>query len=164
MALIKQPNSRHCFVCGVENPFGLRLSFYVPKPGEVTAEYTIPRQFQGYPGVAHGGVVAAMLDEVAGRALMGFEVVHPRFMFTARINVRYRRNVPVEQPLRLVGQAVRVKSRTAVAQAFLYDQTDELLAEAEAMLVDVPPEVLASANLEALGWKIYPDAEPERPS
>jgi hypothetical protein len=51
-----QPNSRHCFVCGLENQFGLKLRFYETGPGEVTAEYTVPDQFQGYPGLVHGGI------------------------------------------------------------------------------------------------------------
>lgn len=67
----RQPNSRHCFVCGVENPHGLHLTFKQTAPDEVTVEYTVPEHFQGYPGVVHGGIVAAMLDEVAGRAHMG---------------------------------------------------------------------------------------------
>ena len=99
-----QPNSRHCFVCGIANPVGLHLRFYETAPGEVTVECTLPEQYQGYPGVVHGGIVAAMLDEVSGRSYMG-NGESPRFMFTARLEVRYRKNVPVGQPLRLVGKA-----------------------------------------------------------
>ena len=68
---MKQPNSNHCFVCGRNNPYGLHLKFYESSPGEVIVEYTVPEQFQGYPGVVHGGVVAAILDEVTGRTQMG---------------------------------------------------------------------------------------------
>ena len=100
----KQPNSRHCFVCGVENPIGLHLKFYETAPGEVTADLNLPNIYQGYPGIVHGGIIAAMLDEAAGRAHMG-PVEAPRFMFTAKLDVRYRKNVPVGQPLRLVGKA-----------------------------------------------------------
>jgi hypothetical protein len=66
----KQPNSRHCFVCGLENEYGLGLRFYEIGPDEVTATVSIPEQYQGYPGVVHGGITAAMLDEVLGRAAM----------------------------------------------------------------------------------------------
>ena len=67
----KQPNSRNCFVCGVENTYGLNLSFYSTKLGEVTVETVVPDRFQGYPGVVHGGIVASLVDEVLGRAHMG---------------------------------------------------------------------------------------------
>lgn len=150
-----QPNSLHCFVCGLHNPFGLQLRFYDSAPGEVTAEITVPKQFQGYPGVVHGGVVAAMLDEVSGRSQMGSD--QPRFMFTARLDIHYRRNVPVGQPLRLVGKALTSKRRTATAHGAIYGPSGELLAEADAVLVNVPDEVLDRTNLDALGWKLYPE-------
>ena len=158
-----QPNSLHCFVCGLHNPFGLHLRFYDSAPGEVTAEITVPEQYQGYPGVVHGGIVAAMLDEVSGRSHMGSDP--PRFMFTARLDIRYRKNVPVGQPLRLVGKAGTSKRRIATASGAIYGPDGELLAEAEAVLVNVPEDILAGADLDALGWKLYPkDYQPAEPA
>jgi uncharacterized protein (TIGR00369 family) len=151
-----QPNSRHCFVCGVENPLGLHLKFYESEPGEVVAEYTLPENYQGYPGVAHGGIVAAMLDEVAGRCLMGDREA-PRFMFTARLNITYRKNVPVGQPLKLVGKAVDSRGRSATAISTIYDQAGNILAQAEALLINVPDQVLRGVDLSQLGWQIYPE-------
>jgi len=149
----RQPNSRHCFVCGVDNPFGLHLKFYESAPGEVTADIIVPSHFQGYPGVVHGGVVAAMLDEVAGRALMNGG--SPRFMFTARLIVRYHKNVPVEQSLKLTGHTVKSRSRTATATSMIHDAKGELLAEADVLLVEIPPERLEGVDMEKLGWKVY---------
>jgi acyl-coenzyme A thioesterase PaaI-like protein len=152
-----QPNSQHCFVCGLANPFGLHLRFYDTGPGEVTAEITIPDHYQGYPGVVHGGIVAAMLDEAAGRAHMGGDP--PRFMFTARLEIQYRKNVPIGQPLRLVGLAGKTRGRTAASTSAIYDVDGLILAEADALMVDVPDETLKGADLEALGWKVYPFEE-----
>lgn len=151
----KQPNSLHCFVCGLENPFGLKLKFYQTAPGEVTVEHVVPEQFQGYPGVVHGGVIAAMLDEVTGRALMG-DPDQPRFMFTARLDVHYRKNVPVGKPLRLVGRVEKIKNRSATARGFIYNVDGELLVEADVVLVNVPGDII---DLTSLGWKVYPDGE-----
>lgn len=151
---MRQPNSRYCFVCGLSNAFGLQLRFDLTAPGEVTCLYTVPERYQGFPGVVHGGIVAAMLDEVCGRAHMGIDP--PRFMYTARLEVRYRKNVPVEQPLRIVGKALKSKSRTATSSGVIYGPQGEVLAEADALLVDVPQEFLQGADLEALGWKVYP--------
>ena len=155
--LSPQPNSRHCFVCGVANPIGLKLRFVKTAPGEVTADYTAPEHFQGYPGVVHGGIVTAMLDEIAGRAQMVGEP--PRFMYTARLEIRFRKNVPVGEPLRLVGRAGKNRSRTAAATSQIFGQDGSLLAEAEALLVDVPAGALGEADLKALGWKVYSDEE-----
>ncbi len=152
----KQPNSRKCFVCGIENPVGLHLKFYETDPGEITAEYIAPEHFQGYPGVLHGGIVAAILDETAGRALMG-DPSTPRFMFTGKLEVRYRKNVPVGQPLKIIGKAGKARGKMAEGWAGIYDEDDTLLAEASTLLIDAPQSLLDTANLEALGWKVYPD-------
>ena len=152
---MKQPNSKHCFVCGKENPFGLKLSFYETQPGEVVVEYSVPDQYQGYPGVVHGGVVAAMMDEVADRVHMGGDP--PRFMFTARLEVRYHKNVPTGKCLRIVGHAGKSRGRTALASCEIFGPDGQLLAEAKALLVNVPEEVTQQVNLDALGWKVYQD-------
>ncbi|MFM8321795.1 MAG: PaaI family thioesterase [Chloroflexota bacterium] len=152
----KQPNSRHCFVCGVDNPVGLKLNFYITAPGEITAEIVVPEPYQGYPGITHGGIIAAMLDEAAGRSQMG-EPDAPRFMYTARLNVQYRKNVPTGTPLKLVGRAGAIKKRVAEATSAIYHPDGTLLAEAEAVLVDIPADKIPLDDLDQLGWKVYPD-------
>lgn len=154
-----QPNSRSCFVCGMKNPFGLKLRFFETEPGGVAVDLVLSEEYQGYPGVAHGGIVAAILDEAAGRAHMSGFVpeIPPRFMFTARLDVRYRKNVPVGKPLRLIGKVTSSKKRTATAKSAVYDQQGNLLAEAEVLLVNVPDGTLQAVDLEALGWKVYPE-------
>lgn len=153
--MIKLPNSRHCFVCGVENDFGLKLEFFETEPGEITVDYTVPDHFQGYPGVVHGGVVASLVDEVLGRVHMGTDPANPRFMFTARIAVQYRKNVPTGKPIRIVGRALERRRRTATSKAEIFGPDGELLAEAEALLVDVPADKIAGMDMEELGWKVY---------
>lgn len=152
---MKQPNSKKCFVCGLENNYGLHIHFYEDSPGEVCASVTVPEQYQGYPGVVHGGIVAALLDEAAGRAHMGGNP--PRFLYTAKLEIQYRKNTPVGKPLRLVGKAGKSRGRTAMAKSELYDQDGTLLAEAEALLVDIPEQVISNVNLEEIGWKVYQD-------
>jgi acyl-coenzyme A thioesterase PaaI-like protein len=153
MARQKQASATQCFVCGVENPLGLHLQFYQVAPGEVTAEFTPLESYQGYPGVLHGGIAAAALDETAGRALMG--IFPPRFMFTARLEVKYRKNIPLGQSLSLVGRVVRDRGRLAESWAGLY-QGEELLAEAKVLLADMPDPPDPS-TLESAGWKVYPE-------
>jgi acyl-coenzyme A thioesterase PaaI-like protein len=153
---IKQPNSRMCFICGVENPIGLKLKIYQASPGVIETTYTAPEHFQGYPGVLHGGIVASILDEISGRALMG-DASAPRFMYTGKLQVRYRRNVPIGKPLRIVGKAIKSKVKSAEGWAGIYDQDGNLLAEASTLLIDLPKETIDTTNLEELGWRIYPE-------
>ncbi len=153
----KQASSLHCFVCGVENPYGLHLSFYEPGPGEVRAEITVPEHYQGYPGVVHGGIVAAMLDEVTGRTFMGDD--EPRFMVTARLEIRYRKPVPVGKPLVLRGHAGKDRGRVALATGEIYGADGQLLAEAEMVMAEVPADISAGFGDQPDGWRVYPDEE-----
>ncbi len=153
---IPQPNSKMCFLCGLENPIGLKLRIYQVEPGVIEAAYTAPDHFQGYPGVLHGGIVATLLDEISGRAQMG-DATSPRFMFTAKLEVKYRKNVPTMKPLKIVGKAGKSKGKIAESWAGIYDAENNLLAEANTMLINVPNEMLDSTNLNQLGWKVYPE-------
>jgi len=155
---IKQPNSKMCFICGLENPVGLHLHIYEIEPGVVETTYTAPDHFQGYPGVLHGGIVGALIDEISGRAHMGSDPEDPRFMFTAKLEVKYRRNVPVGKPLKIIGKAGKSKARSAEAWGGIYDaETNELLAEGSTLLINVPEEQFDKSRLSELGWKVVPE-------
>ncbi len=141
----------------MENPVGLKLRFYETDEGEVAADYEPPDHFQGYPGVLHGGIAASMLDEAAARAHMGGE--SPRFMYTAKLEIRYRQNIPMGRRLRVVGKATAGRGRLAEGWSGIYDEDRRLLAEAKAVLMDIPEEQLADEDLESLGWRVYPEEE-----
>jgi acyl-coenzyme A thioesterase PaaI-like protein len=151
-----QPNSKMCFICGLENPVGLKLRIYQTEPGVIETTYTAPDHFQGYPGVLHGGIVASILDEISARAQMG-DPTSPRFMFTGKLEVKYRKNVPTGKPLKIIGRAGKSKGKLAEGWAGIYDEQGILLAEANTLLINVPDELLDTTNLDQLGWKIYPD-------
>lgn len=64
----KQPNSRMCFVCGVDNPIGLHLSFYTDDEGRCIGRFQPRPEHQGYPGHLHGGIISTLLSVVMGQA------------------------------------------------------------------------------------------------
>ena len=151
----KLPSASNCFVCGFENRFGLQMSFYIDDQDQVVSELIIPDHFQGYPGVAHGGIVATMLDETLARAVM---VTDPdRFMFTGRLTTRYRKPTPLGVPVRLVGKVIRDRGKVAVCASFLYGPDGELCAEAEGLLLQVPEEVIDQTDFGGMSWKVVPD-------
>jgi uncharacterized protein (TIGR00369 family) len=148
----QQPNSDYCFVCGRKNPRGLYMHFFDNGSTEVWSEYAVAEMYQGYPGVVHGGVVAAMLDEVVARVSMIAD--HHHFMMSVKLSVKYRHPVPTETPLKIVGRIVRLRGRLGKAEGQVLLPDGTVAAEAEMTLADVPGELLAYANLEALGWRI----------
>ena len=151
----KQPNSRMCFVCGLQNPIGLKLAFYEDHEAEqVRAEFTIPDDFQGYPGVVHGGIVCAILDEIAGRAVM-LHGSADDLMATLRLTVRYRRPTPTSTPLTAVGwleQKGGVGARVS-GEIRLPDGT--VTAEGEVLVAPPPEEFIARWEPEKSYWKVY---------
>jgi acyl-coenzyme A thioesterase PaaI-like protein len=154
-ALAKQPNSLKCFVCGLENPAGLHMAFYDRPDGSVVSDFTVPDCYQGYPGVVHGGIIASMLDEVAGRAAMQGDIT--RLMMTAKMEVRYRKPIPIGQPLQLVGRLEKRRGRLAVVRGEVRLPDGSLGAEAEAVVSDIPDTHRAASEFERLGWRVYRD-------
>jgi len=152
----KQPGSRHCFICGRENPVGLKMSFYTTEPGRCRAELSLPPQYEGYPGVVHGGILASILDETGGRAHMD-DPNH--FMVTAQLNVRYRKPVPTETHLIAIGIAGERRGHVSHAHSEIQNIDGDVLAEAELVLVDIPEEQLTDVDPKALGWRVVPDEE-----
>ena len=155
----KQPNSRSCFVCGTQNPVGLHLSFYEDHesdPMQVHADIVIPDTYQGYPGVAHGGILAAILDEVAGRAVL-IEGSDDDLMVTLKMDLRYRLPTPTETPLVGVGWITRQRGSRAQAHGELRLPDGRVSVEADLVLMRPPGEVADVWDAERPFWKVYPD-------
>lgn len=154
----RQPNSKHCFVCGVENNFGLRLTFYDTAPGRVEADWTASEQFQGFPGIVHGGILAAVLDEAATRTVMGANS-SKRMVVTGSLDVRFRKPVPVNNPLRVIGILSDDKGEIIRAESQIVDGKGTILATAAAILVSAPAALVAQNYFSADEWKVYDDGE-----
>jgi len=120
---------------------------------EVRCTYLVKESYNGYPGVVHGGILAAMLDEAGGRALMIHD--HSRFMMTARLEIRYRQPTPVETEVTLVSRVTKDRGRVAEAMSEIHLPDGSVSAEATMTLVAFPVE----GNLEALGWRVYSEDE-----
>lgn len=146
-----QPNSDYCFVCGRKNTHGLHMQFYDDGQDKVVSDYTVREPFQGYPGLVHGGILSAMLDEVVGRvALIGD---HHHFMMTVKLEVKFRHPVPVNTPLRLVGERVKIRGRIGQACGRIELPDGTVAVEAALVLADIP-EPYHQANPAALGWRV----------
>lgn len=139
-----QPSSRSCFVCGRDNPVGLKLRWINDRDaGEVRGTLTIPEHYNGYPGVAHGGVIGAVLDETAGRTVL-LESGPDGLMVTLKLEVIYRRPTPTGVPLTVVARLLRRTERRAEAVAELRLPDGTVTATSRVVLAR-PPESVAAA-------------------
>ncbi len=148
----KQPSTDSCFICGRNNPVGLYMRFYDNGEDEVVSEYTVPERYQGYPGIVHGGIQAAMLDEVVGRVAMIAD--HHHFMMSVTLKVKYRHSVAVETPLRIIGKITRLRGRLGKASGRIYLPDGTVACEAEMSLADVPAPLLERTDPKLLNWKV----------
>ena len=117
-------------------------------------------QHQGGPGLVHGGIVGAALDEACGL----LATWHRFPAVTARITIRYRRPVPIRRTLRISARVTADRGRRIEVAAELRDG-DELLAEAEGAFLHVPLEhFLATPEGRAAGesWARRLAERPER--
>jgi len=143
-----------CFVCGLENPLGLHLAFYEDEDGSVMCHFTPGREYQGYPGWLHGGITTALLDEVLGRAAIARDL----WVATAKLDVRYRQPIPLEQPVTVRGRLTRVRSRAVEGRAEVFLTDGALAAEAEGVLVAISEEERTRVEQVLPFWQVVPDA------
>lgn len=115
----------HCFVCGEKNSSGLRVKFY--SDGKVArAEFTPTEKSAGYKDLFHGGLLAALLDEVMIKALIANDWV----AVTTKMSVSYKRPAKVGEKILLKGEIVENKRRVVSTKAEAANKEGELLAEA----------------------------------
>jgi acyl-coenzyme A thioesterase PaaI-like protein len=156
----RQPNSRGCFICGLGNPLGLKMVFYEDAAsGRVRADLTVPDVFRSYPGVVHGGIVATILDETSGRALMLHTGDINTFFVTAKMEMRYRRATPTNTPLVAVGWVERMSQARARVKGELCLQDGTVLAQCDSLVVHPQSEFLDRWDEEIPYWRVYSDEE-----
>ncbi len=81
-------------VSGASNPHG--LGAYLFRDGEhAVMEVTLGPAFEGAPGRAHGGIVAALIDETMGMVLS----IHGTLALTANLQIEYKSATPVNRPI-----------------------------------------------------------------
>jgi acyl-coenzyme A thioesterase PaaI-like protein len=117
----------NCFACGTLNANGLRLLLHV-EPGRSWSAVTLDQRFEGWAGIAHGGITCTILDEVMAWALVGTD----NWGLTARMAVEFRRPVEVGRPFMAEGWVTRSRRRLVDTAARLVDSASgEELATAE---------------------------------
>jgi uncharacterized protein (TIGR00369 family) len=128
-------DDRVCFVCGEKNPIGLKLRIRMDaERGESTAEVTFRDDFQGWAKIAHGGLLATVLDEamIYAAGAKGIKCV------TGEIAVRYVKPASTGVPYELKGRFLQDKGRVVLAESELCDGQGVVVARATGKLIKVP--------------------------
>jgi acyl-coenzyme A thioesterase PaaI-like protein len=123
-----------CVVSGAANPMGLGMSIW-RDDNEAVARVRLGHAFEGAPGRAHGGVVAAIFDDVMGIVL----TINATPAFTARLTVSYLAPVPVGVELEIrARQTWREGRKLFIAAEATHEGS--VIAEAEGLFIALPPE------------------------
>lgn len=108
-----------CFVCGQDNPAGLRIPFQLEPDGAITAIWTPATTLEGFRGIVHGGVVTTVLDEAMSKAI----AATGREALTAELRVRFRQPVQSGASFNIRGWIVTSARRLIAAEASLSGPT-----------------------------------------
>jgi acyl-coenzyme A thioesterase PaaI-like protein len=127
-----------CFVCGTEHEAGLRLLVMAGEGLTLTGRFTVTEHHQGAPGLAHGGLLTAAFDDALGS--LNWLLTAPAV--TARLEVDFRRPVPVGSTLHIEARVVGIKGRKVFSRAVgrLDDPEGPVALTAAAMFIQVPLE------------------------
>ena len=126
MALQLEKDKR-CFVCGVENPYSLKVKVEQVGTNRVKAEFIADDRYRGWSNYLHGGIFSLVFDEMLGwlSRYMGHDAM------TARLEVRYRKPVPLGS--RLLFSAVLHRQAKGLLDIKLYANLEDESLAAEAM-------------------------------
>jgi uncharacterized protein (TIGR00369 family) len=116
-AFVFEPHN--CFACGSLNTHGLQLDLHLGEQRSWTS-LVLDQRFEGWQGIAHGGIVCTLLDEVMAWAL----VAEDNWGVTARMQVEFRKPVPIGRPLRAEGWITRARRRVVETEAHVVDVED----------------------------------------
>jgi acyl-coenzyme A thioesterase PaaI-like protein len=130
-------------ICGMASPWGLDPELH-RHGDEIEAVVTLRAAHEGAPGRSHGGIVAALFDDVFGFVLS----IVDEAAFTGRLTITYRAGTPLHEPIacrvRATGKSGRKITMTGELTVVA---TGRLLAEAEALFITVDPAMFASSAL-----------------
>lgn len=123
--------AHNCFACGTLNANGLHLALHL-EPERCWTELTLDRRFEGWDGIAHGGIISTILDEVMAWSL----VASDNWGLTARLSVDFHRPMRVGMPVRAEGWITQSRRRIVETAARMMDvASSEELATATGLYV-----------------------------
>lgn len=149
----KQPNSKMCFVCGMDNGFGLKSMFYELEDGQLMAIFMPAEQHQGYPGRLHGGIAATILDETIGRAIM---LNHSENIWgvTVDFSMKLRKPVPIEGEVRVLARIVAEGNRSFQGEGKIFLPDGQVAVTGRGKYLKMDIDKIADFDHQGDAWKV----------
>ena len=121
-----EPNpTNRCFGCGGANDMGMKLTFEQDNAKRrIVGRFILGDKYQGGGGMAHGGIIATLLDEVMGKVCRFREAR----AVTAELNVQYLKPVNVTEEILVEGWEVEQKGRNLFHRGEIRNAAGDILA------------------------------------
>ena len=141
MKQIYQPTSLSCFLCGRDNPIALGIKWINNyEKNQVETDFTIPDTYCSYKGTTHGGIIATLLDETIGRAIL-INNEFDRLMVTMKLETIYKKPTPTGVPIKIIGRVVKDSGTRAIVEGEIVLPDGVISATATAVLFKIPDSV-----------------------
>jgi len=142
------PNpANKCFGCGGANDQGMKLSFVQDNASKrIVGKFILGETYQGGGGMAHGGIIATLLDEAMGKVCR-FRDVHA---VTAELNVQYLKPVKVDEEIVVEGYETDAKGRNLFLAAEIRNGAGEILAKGTGRFVVIGQKQKAAAEVHSV--------------
>jgi len=126
------PSYSGCFGCGKDNPIGVALSMYWDG-NKVKASFIPKKEFAGFEGIIHGGIVCTLLDEVMWWAIAAKD---KKCTVTAEMKIKFHRPVKTDGEYDVEGWVKEhPKRKVYIAAAKVINDEGKLCAEAEGRFI-----------------------------
>lgn len=141
-----EPNPGNgCFGCGGANDSGMKLTFEQDNGRrKIVGRFVLGPKYQGGGGMAHGGIIAVLLDEAMGKVCRFREAR----AVTAQLTVDYLKPIDVEQEILVEAFEEQQSGRNLFQVGEIRNAAGEVLARGKARFVIVR--------------QAHPDGEPEK--
>jgi acyl-coenzyme A thioesterase PaaI-like protein len=116
----------NCFGCAAKNPIGLKLEFETSHH-QCTSQFSLGPDYESYPGVIHGGIVATILDEALSQTVYHYGNGPA---FTVGLRVRYGDPMQTNIPYVAIAEIVQANRTLIRASGRIQRDTGELVAAA----------------------------------
>ncbi|MFY9979779.1 MAG: PaaI family thioesterase, partial [Candidatus Sulfotelmatobacter sp.] len=140
-----KPQKNRCFVCGPNNPDGMKLKFVLDEERRTfVCKFRLSKRYTGPPGHCHGGIIACILDDAMGKV----NKLHQVVALTREMMVEYLKPVPLHQSLRVEGREIKKQGRTHVNAAEILNDKNEVLARSRGIFIAIDPEEMFAKFVE----------------
>jgi uncharacterized protein (TIGR00369 family) len=131
--------ARTCFGCGAENAGGLHVTPALDDDGRVRSPFTGRTEHRGYSTIVHGGLVAAVCDEMMGFAMVVYR--SGQLYVTVSLEVRYHKPVIIDVPMVAEAWCTRRQGRFVHVRARILGPGEVEHATARGRFVQIPEKL-----------------------